>query len=248
MTTDGVLLVDKPAGVTSHDVVAQVRRRLRQGRQGRPRRARWTRSRPGCCSCCVGRGDARPALPDGAAQALRDRRAAGLHVDHGRPRGRDRARDACRGELLAADGRASRQRPPAYSAIKIGGKRAYALARAGEDGRGARARGRGHALRAAVARGRAARRSRSSAPRGTYVRSLIADLRRRVLRRAAAHADRRLRRRRRRRGAARRRSTTRSSSCPAVELDRRGRAQGRPRRGRPRPRRRASSACATRTA
>ena len=28
---------DKPAGVTSHDVVAQVRRRLRQGRQGRPR-------------------------------------------------------------------------------------------------------------------------------------------------------------------------------------------------------------------
>ena len=28
---------------------------------------------------------------------------------------------------------ASRQRPPAYSAVKIGGKRAYALARAGED-------------------------------------------------------------------------------------------------------------------
>jgi tRNA pseudouridine55 synthase len=28
---DGVLLVDKPAGVTSHDVVAQVRRRLGRG-------------------------------------------------------------------------------------------------------------------------------------------------------------------------------------------------------------------------
>ena len=29
--TDGVLLVDKPAGVTSHDVVAQVRRRYGKG-------------------------------------------------------------------------------------------------------------------------------------------------------------------------------------------------------------------------
>jgi len=29
--SDGVLLVDKPAGVTSHDVVAQVRRRLGRG-------------------------------------------------------------------------------------------------------------------------------------------------------------------------------------------------------------------------
>ena len=36
--TDGVILVDKPSGITSHDVVYRVRRAPRQGRQGRPRR------------------------------------------------------------------------------------------------------------------------------------------------------------------------------------------------------------------
>ena len=34
-----------------------------------------------------------------------------------------------------------RQRPPAYSAVKVGGRRAYALARAGRAGRARRARG-----------------------------------------------------------------------------------------------------------
>ena len=51
---DGVLLYDKPAGITSHDVVARVRRALPRGsRSATP--ARSTRSPPGCCSCCVGR-------------------------------------------------------------------------------------------------------------------------------------------------------------------------------------------------
>ena len=40
----GVLLIDKPAGVTSHDVVARVRRE--RGRQDRARRAPSTRSPP----------------------------------------------------------------------------------------------------------------------------------------------------------------------------------------------------------
>ena len=31
---DGILIIDKPAGVTSHDVVAQVRRVLRTKRVG----------------------------------------------------------------------------------------------------------------------------------------------------------------------------------------------------------------------
>ena len=45
---DGVLLIDKPEGLTSHDVVARVRRALRPARQeGRPRRhARPVRHRP----------------------------------------------------------------------------------------------------------------------------------------------------------------------------------------------------------
>ena len=75
LTRDGVLLVDKPAGVTSHDVVAAERRKLAEasdgeaGRGTRPQaapgrsgtRARSTRSRPGCCSCWSGARRARSA-------------------------------------------------------------------------------------------------------------------------------------------------------------------------------------------
>ena len=47
---DGVLLIDKPAGITSHDVVAA--RAPRAGRRRAPgTRARSTRSPPACCSC-----------------------------------------------------------------------------------------------------------------------------------------------------------------------------------------------------
>ena len=47
---DGVLLIDKPAGISSHDVVAAVRRSL-GGVADRPRRARSTRSPRACCWC-----------------------------------------------------------------------------------------------------------------------------------------------------------------------------------------------------
>jgi tRNA pseudouridine55 synthase len=66
-----------------------------------------------------------------------------------------------------------RQRPPAYSAVKVGGKRAYALARAGEDVEIPNVRSRFHRFeplwreddRAAFA---------IECGSGTYVRSLIA--------------------------------------------------------------------------
>ena len=83
---DGLLLCDKPAGITSHDVVAQTRRRLGRGikvghagtldpfatgsadRAGRPR-------------------DARSALRDGASQALRGDGAVRRDLDDRRSRG-----------------------------------------------------------------------------------------------------------------------------------------------------------------
>ena len=49
LAMDGVLLVDKPAGPTSYDIVAPVRRALRRKRRSATP-ARWIRSRPGCCS------------------------------------------------------------------------------------------------------------------------------------------------------------------------------------------------------
>ena len=54
-----------------------------------------------------------------------------MDVDHRRRRRRARAGADARGAAGAAD-RPLRQRPPAYSAVKVGGRRAYELARAGE--------------------------------------------------------------------------------------------------------------------
>ena len=59
-----------------------------------------------------------------------------------------------------------RQRPPAYSAIKIGGQRAYKLARAGEAGRDARARGDGRRASSCSRATGTGRRSRSTARAG----------------------------------------------------------------------------------
>ena len=109
---DGVVLVDKPAGITSHDVVARVRRQARPRRQGRPRghagpvrdRAAARARRP---------RDARAAVPDGAAQALRDGRAARLDLDHRRPRGRaGRGPDAARAARAARRACCASGRPP----------------------------------------------------------------------------------------------------------------------------------------
>ena len=108
-----------------------------------------------------------------------------------------------------------RQRPPAYTAVKIGGERAYAKARRGEVVEIAEREVDRHALRAALARGR---------PRGVRDRVLVGHVRalagrrprRRLLPRAAPDRDRPVRRRRRRRGAdraARRRARLPARRC-----------------------------------
>ena len=171
---DGVILFDKPAGITSHDVVASVRRRLGRGRQGRPRgHARPVRDR---AAARAGRArDARAALPDGAAQALRDRRAAGLDLDDRRPRRRARPGRDARRAVRAAD----RAHPPAPAGVLRGQGRRPARLRAGARRRGGRA--------APSARWRSTRFELTGreddratfaieCSSGTYVRSLIADL------------------------------------------------------------------------
>ena len=134
----GVLAVDKPAGWTSFDVVAVIRRAVRVKR--------------------VGHGGTLDPLATGllpilvgSATRFSDRlhRASKVYaalVRFGRetttddaegevrreatvpPLGRDEldaALEAFRGELL--------QTPPAFSAVKVGGRRAYRAARAGEE-------------------------------------------------------------------------------------------------------------------
>ena len=121
-----------------------------------------------------------------------------------------------------------RQRPPIYSAVKIGGERAYRRARRGERFEMPerivtvyrfeqlwRERGRvaGRAPRAGY---------EIECGSGTYVRSLIADLQRRLLPGAPAHGDRSVRRARRGRAAGARpgASRRRGADPPLIPLQR----------------------------
>ncbi len=145
--TDGVLVVDKPPGMTSHDVVAVVRRILAAPQ--RPRRRGGTKvghagtldpEATGVLVVCVGRAtrlvpflqastktyDARMRLGvttstlDAAGDVLVRRDASAL----------DEA--AVRQALRSFVG-GIRQVPPMVSAVKVGGERLYARARRGEE-------------------------------------------------------------------------------------------------------------------
>jgi tRNA pseudouridine55 synthase len=133
---DGILVIAKPTGPTSHDVVALVRRLAATKR--------------------VGHGGtldpfASGVLPIFLGHATRvveyhlsDRKAYRATVCFGATS----TTDDLEGELTPSDGPPPdretveaaltgfigtiSQRPPAYSAIKVGGRRAYAMARAGE--------------------------------------------------------------------------------------------------------------------
>jgi tRNA pseudouridine55 synthase len=129
--TDYVLLCDKPAGVTSHDVVASVRRPL-------PRTTRVGHAgtldpfATGLLLVLVGRATRAQRF----LMALRKRYEVvarfGATSSTGDPEGEivetGRVPD---GVLELPVGRL-RQRPPVYSAIKVGGRRSYDLARRGE--------------------------------------------------------------------------------------------------------------------
>lgn len=131
MPPDGVLLADKPAGVTSHDVVAGVRRRLGRGvRVGHA--GTLDPFATGLLLVLVGRGTRvqrwMMELPKRYEVVAR----FGARSSTGDPEGELTETGVVpSGDLVLPIGEI-RQRPPAYSAVKIGGRRAYALARAGE--------------------------------------------------------------------------------------------------------------------
>jgi len=170
---DGIVLVDKPAGITSHDVVAGVRRALGRGvKVGHA--GTLDPFATGLMIVLVGRG----------TRAQRFFMALGKSYDVVARLGWTSTTGDVEGEI--APGRlpsdplslpigSLRQRPPAYSAVKIGGRRAYALARAGVEveipertvvvSRFDLVARKGETARFVIECGS-----------GTYVRSLIADL------------------------------------------------------------------------
>jgi tRNA pseudouridine55 synthase len=127
---DGVLLIDKPAGMSSHDVVARVRRCLGGARTGHA--GTLDPFATGLLLVLVGRAtkaqSALMALPKryetvarlGAISSTGDTEGEITRTGHLPPD----PPELPTGEL--------RQRPPAYSAVKVHGERAYKRARRGE--------------------------------------------------------------------------------------------------------------------
>ncbi len=127
---DGVILVDKPAGITSHDVVAATRRRL--GRSVKVGHAGTLDPfATGLLLVLVGRATRVQRF----LMALPKRYETVARLGWTSSTG-DRDGEVAPGRqppepLTLPTGRLW-QRPPAYSAVKVGGERAYKLARRGE--------------------------------------------------------------------------------------------------------------------
>ena len=133
---DGILVVAKPAGPTSHDVVALIRRLAATKRVGHGGTLDPFAS--GVLPVFLGHGTRvveyhlgdrkayRATVCFGASSTTDDLEGELTPAGAAAP-----TQDAVVTALAGATGTIS-QRPPAYSAIKVGGRRAYAMARAGE--------------------------------------------------------------------------------------------------------------------
>jgi tRNA pseudouridine55 synthase len=173
---DGVILVDKPAGKTSHDVVAAVRREL-GGRAG-PKVGHAGTLDPfatGLLLVLVGRATRVQrflmALPKTYEAVAR----FGAVSSTGDPEGELVETGAPIPEPLRLPTGTIRQWPPAHSAVKVGGERAYRLARRGEK---VEVPEREVTVYAFEERWRDPPRVglRVACSAGTYVRALVADL------------------------------------------------------------------------
>jgi tRNA pseudouridine55 synthase len=127
---DGVVLVDKPGGITSHDVVARHRRAL--GRQVKVGHAGTLDPfATGLLLILVGRATRVQRFLMGLPKSYETVARLGYTSTTG-DRDGEIAPGRVPAEPLTLPTGVLRQTPPAYSAIKVGGRRAYALARAGE--------------------------------------------------------------------------------------------------------------------
>jgi tRNA pseudouridine55 synthase len=133
---DGLLVIDKPPGPTSHDVVARVRQVLHERRAGHT--GTLDPAASGVLALVLGRATRLAQFLTGSQKAYDATIRLGVATDTydslGRAAGApytgslpsrieiDRALDAFRGTFV--------QRPPAFSAKKVDGRRSYKTARA----------------------------------------------------------------------------------------------------------------------
>lgn len=183
---NGVLLIDKPAGPTSHDVVLRVRRAL--GTRDAGHTGTLDPAATGLLAVCVGDalkvqrwlvdGDKAylATVAFGAATETED--AEGAVTARGDPG--SLTEEAVRTALAAFTGEID-QLPPMYSAVRVDGRRLHESARAGLAVERAPRRVMVHALtllglEAAGADGLRQARVEVRCGKGTFVRTLAADL------------------------------------------------------------------------
>jgi tRNA pseudouridine55 synthase len=130
---DGVLVIDKPQGITSHDVVAAARRALGESRIGHT--GTLDPLATGVLPLACGRATRLVRFMAAADKEYEATLRFGLTTDSYDITGAETSRsnleptaDAVAGALVSLRGEYL-QMPPAYSAKKVGGRRAYELAR-----------------------------------------------------------------------------------------------------------------------
>jgi len=133
-STEGLLLVDKPAGMTSHDVVAIARRALGERRIGHA--GTLDPFATGLLVLLTGRTTRLLPYLDGEPKVYEARIQFGSETDTDDATGRmvREAPPPIRADVdraIAALTGALDQEPPAYSAKQVGGQRAYDAARRG---------------------------------------------------------------------------------------------------------------------
>jgi tRNA pseudouridine55 synthase len=169
-----ILLVDKPAGVTSHDVVSGIRREVGKGvRVGHS--GTLDPFATGLLIVLVGRATRTQALFMGLPKVYETEVRFGVTSTTGDRDGELTATgNIPMGDLELPVGRIM-QTPPRYSAIHVNGKRAHELARAGVEFELPEREIEVESF-SELRRDGDLRQFRISCSSGTYIRSLVADL------------------------------------------------------------------------
>ena len=129
--TDGILLIDKPAGKTSHDIVAAVRREHRGRRVGHA--GTLDPFATGLLIVLVGRATRVQRYLMALRKSYETIARLGATSTTGDTEGEITETGLMPPDPPSLATGALMQRPPAYSALKVDGRRAYDRARAGEE-------------------------------------------------------------------------------------------------------------------
>lgn len=173
LAPEGVLLVDKPAGMTSHDVVAAIRRALGGVKTGHA--GTLDPFATGLLLILLGRATKLQSRLMSLRKSYETVAELGARSSTGDPEGDIERTGRIPPDPPPLPTGEIRQRPPIYSAVKVGGQRAYRRARRGESFEMPERIVTVHRFEQRWREGERACFAIECSS-GTYVRSLIADL------------------------------------------------------------------------